>query len=78
MNELQIGAELIEFARANLSIELADADAALKLDSLSIFTLVGYIENKYGVSLDDRELTVENFANVGSVAKLIACKAGAS
>ena len=48
------------------------------IDSLGVFNVVGFVENNFGVSLDDSELTTENFGSVRVLANLIETKRAAS
>lgn len=41
------------------------------LDSLGIFALLGFIEEKFGVEVDAEDVTMENFATVRAIADLI-------
>jgi acyl carrier protein len=44
------------------------------IDSLGIFTLVSFIESKFGVSVDAEEVNLENFETVERIAKLVDSK----
>ena len=44
------------------------------LDSLAIFELVGLIEDRFGLELDDEELVPGNFETIAAIARLISRK----
>ena len=44
------------------------------IDSLGIFTLVSFIESKFGVSVDAEEVNLENFETLERIAKLVDSK----
>lgn len=52
-----------------------DADQALIesgiLNSLALQQLVGFIEKKFDVELDDEHLVIENFSSISAIAKLV-------
>jgi acyl carrier protein len=41
------------------------------IDSLGIFTLVSFIEDKFGVSVEPEEVNLDNFETVDAVTKLV-------
>ena len=53
---------------------VADPLAEGLLDSLAVEQLIAYIEEEYGVTLDDDELVAENFASLAIVADLVESK----
>ncbi|MGD2061927.1 MAG: acyl carrier protein [Acidimicrobiia bacterium] len=44
------------------------------LDSMGIFELVSFLEQEYGVEIDDTELVADNFATIDHVAKMVEAK----
>lgn len=44
------------------------------LDSLGIFQLVSFLEDEFGVEIDDEELVPEHFGTLGSIAGLVNAK----
>ena len=46
------------------------------VDSLGIFTLVSFIENKFNVSVDAEEVNLDNFETLSSITKLVESKLG--
>ena len=44
------------------------------VDSLGIMHLVSFIENEYRVTVEDEELTPDNFATIGALANLVRAK----
>jgi acyl carrier protein len=45
------------------------------LDSMAIFELISFLEDNYGIEVEDRELATENFESLNAIAKLVAAKA---
>ena len=41
------------------------------VDSISILSLVAFLEERYGIEISFEDITAENFANVGSIAKFM-------
>jgi acyl carrier protein len=46
------------------------------VDSLGLFLLVSFVEEQFGVAVDDEELLPSNFGTIGAVARLIERKQG--
>ena len=46
------------------------------IDSLGIFTLVAFIEQKFGVAIDAEEVKLDNFETLPAITKLIESKLG--
>ena len=44
------------------------------LDSMGIIQVVAFLEDEFGIEVDDAELVPENFETIGSIAKLIDSK----
>ncbi len=44
------------------------------LDSMGIFELVAFIEQSYGITIEDEELVRENFATLNAIDRLISSK----
>lgn len=61
-----------EFA-ANSDVEIATANLLEEeiIDSLGIFTLVSFIEDKFGVTVDPEEVNLDNFETIDAVTKLV-------
>lgn len=53
--------------------ELADDQSLFGevVDSLGVMEVLGFIEETYGVTIDNSELLVENFESLNSIAALI-------
>ena len=45
-----------------------------ELDSMAVMNLVGAMEDRFGFSVDDAEISGETFATVGSLAQFVAGK----
>lgn len=41
------------------------------VDSLGLFTLVSFVEQRFGVVVEDEELLPENFGSIGALASLV-------
>jgi len=44
------------------------------IDSLGIYSIIGYCEDEFGVHIDDEELVPENFETIGDIVKLVDAK----
>lgn len=44
------------------------------VDSHGVMELVGFLEQRYGISVDDADLTPENFENVSSIEAFVGRK----
>jgi acyl carrier protein len=66
-----------ELSAGRVNGELADdyplLDSAV-LDSLGMFNLVGYLEDTFGVEVQDEEIVPDNFATIGDIARLVRSK----
>jgi acyl carrier protein len=54
--------------------QLKDSDALLEtgiLDSLGVLDLVGYVEQKFSIVVEDEELVPENFQSVDTLASYV-------
>jgi len=59
--------------------ELADGDDLLKLgiiDSLGFVELVEEVQGRYGIAVDDVEITEENFGSIEAISGFVAGKRG--
>jgi acyl carrier protein len=58
-------------------VELKDGDDFLALgiiDSLGFVELVEEVQSRYGLTIDDIEITEENFGSIDAIAKFVASK----
>ena len=58
-------------------VELADDDDFLALgiiDSLGFVELVEEVQSRYGLTIDDVEITEENFGSIDAIARFVASK----
>ncbi len=58
-------------------VELADGDDLLSLgviDSLGFVELVEEVQSRYGIAIDDVEITEENFGSIDAIAGFVAAK----
>lgn len=46
------------------------------IDSLGIFTLIGFIEDRFGVRVAPEEVNLENFETLAAIASLVDQKLG--
>ena len=77
-----ISAELAEFIVNDLNWDgttedlLAEDRVALPeiLDSTDLLELAGFLEDTYGIAINDEEIVAENFASVHDVARLVVAK----
>jgi acyl carrier protein len=66
-----------ELARDNNSTNLSNDDSLIEygvLDSVAIVQLLSFIENNFGIIIDDEELIPENFETINSMCSLIKLK----
>jgi acyl carrier protein len=59
------------------NVELGDSDDFLALgiiDSLGFVELVEEVQSRYGLTIDDVEITEENFGSIDAIAKFVASK----
>ncbi|MFL6675142.1 MAG: acyl carrier protein [Massilia sp.] len=59
--------------------QLLTADSALlgslpELDSMAVVTLIGALEEHFGISIDDDDISASTFATLGSLAAFVAQK----
>lgn len=47
------------------------------IDSLGIFLLVNFIQEKFGVDIEPEEVTIENFETVAAITELVSGKTAA-
>ena len=61
------------------NVELGDSDDFLALgiiDSLGFVELVEEVQSRYGLSIDDTEITEENFGSIDAIARFVDSKQG--
>jgi acyl carrier protein len=59
------------------NVELGDGDDFLALgiiDSLGFVELVEEVQSRYGLEIDDVEITEENFGSIDAIAQFVAAK----
>ena len=60
-------------------LELAEDDLLLEkriVDSMGMVELVAFLEDEFGIDLDDGEITEGNFATLGAIARFVVAKNG--
>jgi acyl carrier protein len=69
---------IIEYVNEEFVMDGTDVDVATAnlleeeiIDSLGIFTLVSFIEDKFGVSVEPEEVNLDNFETVEAIAALV-------
>jgi acyl carrier protein len=60
--------------------ELLTADSPLlgslpELDSMAVVTLIGALEEHFGIAVDDDDISASTFATLGSLAQFVAARA---
>lgn len=50
--------------------------AVPELDSMAVVTLIASMEDRFGIAVEDDEISGETFASVGSLADFVATKMG--
>ena len=80
MNAEQIRDDLVNFLAKTFVVEPNDIDLNKSLvdegiiDSLGLIEISSYIEKKYGLSIEPKEMNRENFGSVMRIAGFIAHK----
>jgi len=62
-----------EFLLGDTTRELTDETPLLDgiLDSLALSQLVGFVEDEFGLVIDDADITSQNFKSVGDIERLV-------
>lgn len=77
--------EMVEILRSTLQLgRRADsftADTALlghvpEVDSMAVVAILTAIEDQYGISIDDDEMSADIFATVGTLSQFVSAKTG--
>ena len=59
-----------------LSLDYALIDNEV-LDSMGIFELISFVEDEFGITIDDEDLVVGNFGSIGAIESMVVAKVGA-
>ncbi|MFN2487475.1 MAG: acyl carrier protein [Acidimicrobiia bacterium] len=65
----------------NASTDISDETRLIDtevIDSLGIFLLVNFLQERFGVEVDPEEVTLDNFESVSAMAELVSSKRLAS
>ena len=79
---MDIRADLTQYIQSKLLSEDAavmlepDTDVLRQgiIDSLGVFQVVSFLEEQWGIRIDDAEITVENFQSIDAMAQLASSK----
>jgi acyl carrier protein len=63
---LQLGARGDRLTRATALL-----GSLPELDSMAVITVIGALEEKFGISVDDDDISAETFATLGSLADFV-------
>ena len=55
----------------DVEVENVDILEEENVDSLGIFTLIGFIEEKFGVSIDPADINLDNFQTLDTITALV-------
>jgi acyl carrier protein len=71
---------LIDVLNLGPAGEALDADSPLlgslpELDSMAVVTLIGALEEHFGIMVDDDDISASTFATLGSLAAFVAARA---
>ena len=79
---MDIRADLTQYIQSKLLSQ--DADVPLQpdtdvlrqgiIDSLGVFQVVSFLEEKWGIRIDDAEITLDNFQSIDAMAQLASSK----
>lgn len=72
---------LIDTLNLGAAGETLDADSPLlgslpELDSMAVVSLIGALEQHFGIVVDDDDISASTFETLGSLAAFVASKAG--
>jgi acyl carrier protein len=72
---------LIDVLNLGAAGQSLDADSPLlgslpELDSMAVVTLIGALEDHFGIVVDDDDISASTFETLGSLAAFVASKAG--
>lgn len=75
----QVQAILIDVLNLGESGQRLQADSPLlgsipELDSMAVVNLIGALEDHFGISIDDDDISASTFATLGSLAAFVASK----
>jgi acyl carrier protein len=59
-----------------LTAESALLGAIAEFDSMAVVSIIAMMEEQYGISVDDDEISADTFSTVGSLARFLAEKLG--
>jgi acyl carrier protein len=76
---MELQKKIIDFIEASRvpPAPVKDPDEPLNLDSLGVLRLTAFLDNDCGISLDDEDITIENFKTMRRLEELIASKSRA-
>lgn len=71
---------LIDVLNLGPSGQALDADSPLlgslpELDSMAVVTLIGALDEHFGIAIDDDDISASTFATLGSLARFVAERA---
>lgn len=84
MNDMEVEQRVRQYIVDNLrfygSPETLTADYRLidndVLDSMGIFEMIAFLEDHYGIEVEDNDLVPENFESIKAISTLVAAKTG--
>lgn len=68
-----------EFMAGRSDVELANDLSLVEagvLDSLAIFTLIAYLEERFGVKVESEDVVIENFETIDALRELVLQRTG--
>ena len=76
----QVKILLIDVLALGPAGQALDADSPLlgslpELDSMAVVTLIGALEEQFGIMIDDDDISASTFSTLGSLADFVAAKA---
>jgi acyl carrier protein len=80
VSEADVKQEMRAFVEENFlylhpGVELGDEDRFLErrvIDSLGFVELVEEVQSRYGLTVEDLEITEDNFGSIGAIARFVA------
>lgn len=71
---------LENFLYARTDVQLTETDALLErgiIDSMGVLELISFIQDEFGITVGDDEITEENFGTLASIARYVTGKRSA-
>ena len=86
MTEAEVRSQLRTYIAENFlymrrDLQLGDDDSLLRkgvIDSLGVMEVLGFVEETFGLHVDQNDITEENFGTLSAIARYVASHVGAA